>query len=86
MLELSVVLGAFLSGASFLLFIGIVFYTILRGKRITETTGATSADTLEWTLPNPPPAHTFETLPVIKDTPGALNPRWASTHQTGPSR
>ena len=22
------------------------------------------ADTLEWTLPNPPPEHTFETLPT----------------------
>ena len=24
--------------------------------------------TLEWTLPSPPPFHQFETLPVIKDT------------------
>ena len=25
------------------------------------------ADTLEWTLPSPPPEHTFETLPKRED-------------------
>ena len=50
--------------ASFLLFIGIVFYTIFAGKRITEKNYWNEhADTLEWTLPTPPPEHTFETLP-----------------------
>ena len=58
-------IGAMLSFASFLLFIGIVFYTIRAGQRITENNYWNEhADTLEWTLPSPPPEHTFETLPT----------------------
>ena len=56
--------GAFLSFASFLLFFGIVFYTLFKGKKIEENAyWGEHADTLEWTLPNPPPEHTFEILP-----------------------
>jgi cytochrome c oxidase subunit 1 len=56
--------GAFLSFASFVLFIGIVFYTVFAGKRISENNYWNEyADTLEWTLPTPPPEHTFEILP-----------------------
>ncbi len=58
-------IGAFIAFASFLLFIGIMFYTLTRGKRVEEPGyWGESADTLEWTLPNPPPEHTFETLPT----------------------
>jgi len=57
--------GAFLSGASFLLFIGIVFYTLLYGRKVENPNyWQDELGTLEWTLPNPPPAHTFETLPT----------------------
>jgi len=57
--------GAFLSGASFLLFIGIVAYTLFAGKKVTNPNyWEDEIGTLEWTLPNPPPAHTFETLPT----------------------
>ncbi|MEJ6391269.1 cytochrome c oxidase subunit I [Gymnodinialimonas ulvae] len=58
-------IGAFLSFASFIFFIGIVFYTLFAGKRVTEPAyWGDHADTLEWTLPNPPPEHTFEELPT----------------------
>jgi len=58
-------IGAFISFASFLLFIGIVFYTIFAGRKVTENAyWGEHADTLEWTLPNPPPEHTFEELPT----------------------
>ena len=58
-------IGAFISFGSFLFFIGIIFYTLMWGKRITkEAYWGEHADTLEWTLPNPPPEHTFETLPT----------------------
>lgn len=58
-------LGAFLSFASFLFFIGIIAYTLLAGKKIEKHAyWGDHAETLEWTLPNPPPAHTFEVLPT----------------------
>ena len=61
-------LGAYLSFASFLLFIGIVFYTLLAGRRITAPNYWNEyADTLEWTLPTPVPEHTFEQLPKRED-------------------
>ena len=57
-------LGAFLSFGSFILFFGIVFYTIIWGRKITKNAyWGDHSETLEWTLPNPPPEHTFETLP-----------------------
>ncbi|WP_226550055.1 cytochrome c oxidase subunit I [Celeribacter naphthalenivorans] len=60
--------GALLSFASFVLFIGIVFYTLFAGRRVTENNYWNEyADTLEWTLPSPPPEHTFETLPKRED-------------------
>ena len=38
---------------------------ISKGKKIKENAyWGEYADTLEWTLPNPPPEHTFETLPT----------------------
>ena len=61
-------IGAFLSFASFLFFIGIVFYTLFFGKKITVNNPWNEyADTLEWTLPCPPPEHTFEQLPKQSD-------------------
>jgi cytochrome c oxidase subunit I len=61
-------MGAFLSFASFLFFIGIVFYSLFLGKKITVNNYWNEyADTLEWTLPCPPPEHTFEQLPKRED-------------------
>ena len=58
-------IGAFISGLSLIFFLGIVWYTLTRGAKITEKAyWGEHAETLEWTLPNPPPAHTFETLPT----------------------
>ncbi|WP_146343849.1 cytochrome c oxidase subunit I [Falsiphaeobacter marinintestinus] len=60
--------GALLSFASFLLFFGIMFHALLRGAKITENNYWNEyADTLEWTLPSPPPEHTFEQLPKQED-------------------
>ncbi len=61
-------LGAYLSFASFLFFIGIVFYTLFKGERVNVPNYWNEhADTLEWTLPSPPPEHTFEQLPKRED-------------------
>ena len=60
--------GAFLSFASFLFFIGVMVWTLTKGKRVTENNPWNEyAATLEWTLPSPPPEHTFETLPKRED-------------------
>jgi cytochrome c oxidase subunit 1 len=58
-------IGAFISIGSFVFFLWIVWYTLTRGARVTEPNyWGLGADTLEWTLSNPPPEHTFETLPT----------------------
>ncbi|WP_223425543.1 cytochrome c oxidase subunit I [Tateyamaria pelophila] len=60
--------GAFLSFASFLFFFGIIAWSLLRGAKSTEANPWNEyADTLEWTLPSPPPEHTFEILPKQED-------------------
>ncbi|WP_323785594.1 cytochrome c oxidase subunit I [Thalassovita sp.] len=61
-------IGAMISFASFILFFGIIIYALLKGKKVTENNYWNEyADTLEWTLPCPPPEHTFETLPKQED-------------------
>ncbi len=61
-------LGAFLSFGSFLFFFGVMAWTLTRGARVTANNPWNEfADTLEWTLPSPPPEHTFEQLPVQSD-------------------
>ena len=54
------------SGLSFLFFFWVVFSTLRYGQRVTDHAywGPQPDPTLEWTLSNPPPAHTFETLPT----------------------
>ncbi|OAN78231.1 cytochrome c oxidase subunit I [Sulfitobacter sp. EhC04] len=61
-------MGAFLSFASFLFFFGIIAYSLTRGAKVTANNPWNEyADTLEWTLPSPPPEHTFEQLPKQED-------------------
>ena len=60
--------GSWMSFASFLLFFGIIIYAVRRGPKVTENNYWNEyADTLEWTLPCPPPEHTFEQLPKQED-------------------
>jgi len=60
--------GAFLSFASFVFFFVVIIYAIVAGKRETRPNPWNEyADTLEWTLPSPPPEHTFEILPKQED-------------------
>ena len=60
--------GAFLSFASFLFFFFVIWHAVTRGARVTQNNPWNEyADTLEWTLPSPPPEHTFEQLPKQED-------------------
>ncbi len=57
-------IGAFISFASFVFFFYIVIHALRKGARVTEANPWNEyADTLEWTVPSPPPEHTFEILP-----------------------
>lgn len=58
--------GALISFASFVFFLGLVFWSLRYGRRVTDPQywGPQPDPTLEWTLSNPPPAHTFEILPT----------------------
>ncbi|WP_406720506.1 cbb3-type cytochrome c oxidase subunit I [Thioclava litoralis] len=55
-------IGAFLSFFSFLLFLGIILWTVLAGRRVPAAMqeGVQEGMTAEWTLPSPPPPHNFE--------------------------
>ncbi|TNC74587.1 cytochrome c oxidase subunit I [Rubellimicrobium roseum] len=60
--------GAYIAFASFLFFIGALFYVLLKQKATAPANPWNEwADTLEWTLPSPPPEHTFEILPKQSD-------------------
>ena len=60
--------GAFLSFASFVFFFIVIIYAIVAGrKEVRANPWNEYADTLEWTLPSPPPEHTFEILPKQED-------------------
>jgi len=58
-------LGAFVLGASQLLFLYTVVKCIRGGAPAGERPWE-GADSLEWTLSSPPPYHSFETAPVLK--------------------
>lgn len=58
-------IGAFGFGLSQLLFLYIVVATVRGGEKATDRVWD-GADGLEWTLPSPPPYHTFTTPPQIR--------------------
>jgi cytochrome c oxidase subunit I len=59
-------ISAYLGAASFLFGLGVILYTLLAGRRVTQDNyWGVGATTLEWTVSSPPPYHTFATLPRI---------------------
>jgi cytochrome c oxidase subunit 1 len=58
-------IGAYISSASTVFFIFIVFHTLLFGKRVGANYWGEGATTLEWHVPSPPAFHTYDELPVI---------------------
>ncbi len=56
--------GSYIGGIGAIFFLYIVAHTMLWGKKASNDPWG-SQNTLEWTLPSPPPFHTFETQPVI---------------------
>ena len=58
-------IGAFGFGLSQLLFLYVILKCIRGGEKATNQVWE-GADTLEFTLPSPPPYHSFETPPIVK--------------------
>jgi cytochrome c oxidase subunit 1 len=58
-------IGAYISGAALLVFLYVVLRTLLAGRPAEANYWGEGATTLEWTVPSPPPFHTFGELPRI---------------------
>src|SRR5215212_9041077 len=62
-------IGAFISfGSTIFWLIFVVFGGMLAGRKVGANYWGDGATTLEWTVPSPPPFHTFEELPHISPT------------------
>lgn len=59
-------IGSYIGGFSVLIFLLVCWITLKRGKPCPANPWGEGATTLEWTLPSPPPFHTFENPPVIR--------------------
>jgi cytochrome c oxidase subunit 1 len=59
-------LGAFISGASAVYFLFVLYKTFSSGERVGDNYWGEGATTLEWTLSSPPPFHTYNDLPQVK--------------------
>ncbi len=59
-------LGSYISYAGAFWFVLVVIVTLKSGKKVGANYWNESANTLEWTLPSPPPFHQFETLTRVK--------------------
>jgi len=58
--------GSLITMFATFLFIYIVFYAFMKGKEAGNNPWGDGADTLEWTLPSPPPFHSYESVPEVK--------------------
>ena len=59
-------IGSYISAVGALLFLWILLRTLFGGQKCAENPWGEGATTLEWTLPSPPPFHTYEQLPDVR--------------------
>ena len=59
-------MGAYIAGASTLLFVFIALYTLIAGRKAEDNYWGEGATTLEWYVSSPPPFHQFEKQPILK--------------------
>lgn len=62
--------GSFIAFGSTIFFVVVALYAAFAGRKTVSNPWGEGATTLEWTLPSPPPFHTFEELPVIEPAKG----------------
>jgi cytochrome c oxidase subunit 1 len=58
-------IGAYIFAAGMLVFLANMILVFVRRQRAAANPWGAGATTLEWTLPSPPPFHSYETLPRI---------------------
>jgi len=51
---------------SVLVFFYLIYKTFTSGPKVGDNPWGEGATTLEWTVPSPPPFHTFNELPQVK--------------------
>ncbi|WP_142847313.1 cytochrome c oxidase subunit I [Telmatospirillum sp. J64-1] len=56
-------IGAFIAGFATLVFLVVVWRTLVAGERAPANPWGPGANTLEWTVSSPPPLHNFEEIP-----------------------
>jgi cytochrome c oxidase subunit 1 len=59
-------IGAYISAIGVLIFFYLLYKTLTSGERCPANPWGEGATTLEWTVPSPPPFHTFNELPQIR--------------------
>ncbi|KAF0143382.1 MAG: cytochrome c oxidase subunit I [Rhodospirillaceae bacterium] len=59
--------GAWISVASLMVFLLVLWQTFTSREKLPANPWGQGATTLEWTLPSPPPFHTFEHQPMIQE-------------------
>ena len=62
-------IGAFIAGASAFFFMYVLWDMFRSKEHVADNPWGEGATTLEWSVSSPPPFHTYEELPVIKDSP-----------------
>jgi len=60
--------GSYISLAATVFFVIMTLYAMTAGRRVEANYWGEGATTLEWTVSSPPPFHTFNDLPQIRDT------------------
>ncbi len=68
-------LGAVITFGSMLFFLYLLYYTLRFGKKAPSNPWGEGVSTYEWTLPSPPPYHTFEEFPAFPPFPSSDVPQ-----------
>ncbi len=59
-------IGAYIAAAGLVVFLYVVFRTLIAGEPVGANYWGEGATTLEWTVSSPPPFHTYSELPRIR--------------------
>jgi cytochrome c oxidase subunit 1 len=59
-------IGSYIAGLGIVIFLYVVYRTFAAKEAVPANYWGVGATTLEWTLPSPPPFHTFEELPRFR--------------------